>query len=83
METLDRPVNNTHDAHKEFQSILNQIEKESLDILDRYPRSMSQPDYAQPQQYEELQANLDSLSEAIETLTSKCSLTTTLPDIQG
>ena len=52
-----------------------------LDILDKYPSTMVQPGFTL--QYQQLQTKMDSLSNEIEALTPKCSLTMVLPDING
>ena len=39
--TLNRPDENTHEAHKGFRSRLNGIENEILDILDKYVTAMT------------------------------------------
>ena len=81
MQNIDRPDGSTHDAHKSFRTKLNDIESEALDVLDKYPTTMAQPGFIL--KYQQLQDKIDSLSSEIEALTSKCSLTTVLPDIHG
>ena len=79
--SIDRPDGNTHEAHKNFRTRLNDIESEVLDILDKYPVAMSQLSFTL--RYQRLQTKIDLLSNEIEALTPKCSLTTVLLDING
>ena len=78
---LNRPDGNTHEAHRSFRTRLNEIESEVLDILDKYSTAMSEQIFIS--RYQQLQAQIDLLSNDIEILTPKCSLTSVLPDVSG